>query len=54
MPSTATGGMNAPMSNVYTGSRAEQLMRGTTMIVARRSLGVSMVRALMMAGTAHA
>ena len=52
--SSAVAGTKAPMSNVYTGRRAEQLMSGTTMIVASRSLGSSMVRVAMMPGTAHA
>jgi hypothetical protein len=47
-------GTNAPMSSVYTGRRAEQLMSGTTMMVARRSLGSSMVRVAMTPGTAQA
>ena len=36
-PPTFTAGTNAPMSSAYTGSRAEQLINGTTMIVASRS-----------------
>ena len=51
---SVVAGTNAPISSVYTGSRAEQLMSGTTMIVARRSFGSSMVRVAMMPGTAQA
>ena len=47
-------GTKAPMSSVYTGSRAEQLMSGTTMMVANRSFGFSIVRVAMMPGTAQA
>jgi hypothetical protein len=39
---------------VYTGSRAEQVMRGTTSIVSRRSLSRSMVRVARIAGMAQA
>ena len=35
----------------YTGSRAEQDMKGTSMMVMRRSFSFSMVRAPMTAGT---
>jgi hypothetical protein len=47
-------GTKVPMSSVYTGRRAEQLISGTTMIVASRSLGFSITRVAMMPGTAQA
>ena len=47
-------GMQAAMSTVYTGRRAEQLMSGATKIVAKRSWRVSMVRVAMMPGMAQA
>src|SRR5437870_12682660 len=46
--------MKAPMSKMYTGSRAEQLMSGATRMVARRSRRFSITRVAMMPGTAHA
>ena len=46
--------MKAPISSVYTGSRAEQVISGATMIVASRSRGLAMVRVAMMPGTAQA
>ena len=39
------------MSRPYTGSRAEQDIKGTSMMVMRRSFSFSMVRAPMTAGT---
>ena len=39
---------------VKIGNRAEQLMSGVTKMVMRRSLRLEMLRAAMMAGTAHA
>ena len=53
-PQTVIAGTKAPIRRVYTGSRAEQLISGTTMMVARRSFGSSMVRVAMMPGTAQA
>ncbi len=49
------GGLRkAPISRMYTGSRAEQLISGAVRIVARRSRRFSMTRAAMMPGTAQA
>jgi len=42
------------MKRTYTGSRAEQLIRGATRIVAMRSRRSPMVRAAMIPGTAQA
>ena len=42
------------MSTVYTGIRAEQLIKGVTKIVRSRSFQFDMVRVLMMAGIAQA
>ena len=42
------------MISVYTGSRAEQVVSGTTSMVSRRSRCRSMVRVARMAGTAQA
>src|SRR5438105_10428355 len=53
-PSTVMLGMHAPISKVYTGSRAEQLINGDTRIVTRRSFGLSIVRVDMMPGMAQA
>ena len=39
---------------VYTGNRALQLINGVTKIVSKRSLRFSILRALIMAGTAQA
>jgi len=47
-------GMQAAISTVYTGRRAEQLMSGATRMVAKRSCRVSMVRVAMMPGMAQA
>ena len=47
-------GMNAPISNVYTGSRAEQVMSGAIMMVVSRSRAAGMVRVAMMPGMAQA
>ena len=47
-------GTKAPISRAYTGSRAEQVMSGATMMVARRSCQLAMVRVAMMPGTAQA
>ena len=38
----------------YTGSRAEQLVMGATMMVMSRSRALSIVRVAMMPGMAHA
>ena len=46
--------MQAAISTVYTGRRAEQLINGATRIVASRSLGVSIVRVAMIPGIAQA
>ena len=46
--------MKAPISSAYTGRRAEQVMSGAIMMVARRSREEGMVRAAMMPGMAHA
>lgn len=54
MPPTRVAGTKAPMSSAYTGNRAEQLISGTTMMVASRSSRCWMVRVAMMPGTAHA
>ena len=42
---------NAPINNIYTGSRAEQLINGTIIIVMARSFLLVISRAAMMAGT---
>ena len=42
------------MISAYTGSRAEQVISGASMIVARRSRVLGMVRAAMMPGIAQA
>ena len=47
-------GTKAAISSVYTGRRAEQVMKGATRMVASRSRGDAIVRAAMMPGTAHA
>jgi len=47
-------GIKAAISSMYTGKRAEQVMKGVTRMVASRSRRFSMVRVAMMAGTAHA
>ena len=44
-------GKNAPASRMYTGRRAEQLMKGRTSIVTRRLLRLSIIRVLITAGT---
>ena len=51
---TARPGMKAAITSAYTGSRAEQVMSGAIMIVARRSRRFGMVRAAMMPGIAQA
>ena len=51
---SARWGMNAAITMVYTGSRAEQVMNGAIRMVAMRSRLLSMVRVAMMAGTAQA
>ena len=53
-PSNRRSGINAAITSVYTGSRAEQVMNGAIRIVAMRSRLFSMVRVAMMAGTAQA
>ena len=53
-PSSGFSGMNAAITSVYTGSRAEQVMNGAIRMVAMRSRLFSMVRVAMMAGTAQA
>ena len=50
----ATLGITSAIKTVYTGSRAEQVMKGVTKMVNNRSRGFSMLRAAMMAGMAHA
>ena len=45
---------NAPISNVYTGRRALQLMNGAMRIVASRSFRLSIVRVAIMPGMAQA
>ena len=47
-------GMNAAIRSACTGSRALQLIRGATIIVAIRSRGFPMVRVAMMPGMAQA
>ena len=47
-------GMNAAITSAYTGSRAEQVMSGAIMIVARRSRRFGIVRVAMIPGIAHA
>ena len=44
-------GKNTPANNAYTGRRAEHDIKGTSNVVMRRSLGCSMVRAAIIAGT---
>ena len=46
--------MNAPISSAYTGRRAEQVMSGAIMMVARRSRLEGMVRVAMTPGIAQA
>jgi hypothetical protein len=46
--------MNAEISRLYTGRRAEQVMSGATMMVVRRSRQFGIVRAAMMPGIAQA
>ena len=53
-PSTFCAGNSEAMISVYTGSRAEQVVSGTTIMVSRRSRRRSIVRVAMMAGTAQA
>ena len=53
-PQTLTAGTNAAISSVYTGNRAEQVMRGATMMVAIRSFEDGIVRVDMIPGTAQA
>jgi hypothetical protein len=47
-------GMKAPMISAYTGRRAEQVISGAIMMVARRSRGFWIVRVAMMPGIAQA
>ena len=54
MPKTCCFGINALIMRVYTGSRAEQLMRGRTNMVTRRSFQLSMVRVAIIPGMAQA
>ena len=49
-----TSGTTKAINKVYTGSRAEQLIKGTTMMVMRRSFQWSIVRVAITAGMAHA
>ncbi len=42
------------MISAYTGSRAEHVMSGASMMVARRSRGLAIVRVAMMPGIAQA
>ena len=53
-PATVRSGTKAPISSAYTGSRAEQVISGAIMMVARRSRQLAMVRVAMMPGTAQA
>ena len=53
-PHTGWSGMKAPISSAYTGSRAEQVISGATMIVVRRSRGSWIERVAMMPGMAQA
>ena len=53
-PGSLGAGNRAAMISVYTGSRAEQVMMGTTIMVSMRSRYRSMVRVAMMAGMAQA
>ncbi len=53
-PNTSVGGNSAAMISVYTGKRAEQVIRGMTSMVKSRSRSRSMVRVAMMAGMAQA
>ena len=53
-PNTERSGTKAAISNVNTGSRAEQVISGADIIVARRCRSFGIVRADMMPGTAHA
>src|SRR4051812_42111959 len=47
-------GISAAITSVYTGSRAEHVISGTTIIVRIRSRRRSIVRVAVIAGTAHA
>ena len=53
-PKTYWPPKNAPIINVYTGKRAEQLINGAIIIVANRSRRLSIVRVAIMPGIAHA
>ena len=46
--------MMSAINKVYTGSRAEQLIKGVTIIVIKRSFQFEIVRVDMIAGTAQA
>src|SRR5438128_1132094 len=54
LPRIGRSGMNAAIISVYTGSRAEQVMKGAIRMVAMRSRLFSIVRVDMIAGTAQA
>ena len=53
-PKTRVLGTTREISRVYTGKRAEQLTSGVTMMVIIRSFQFSILRALMIEGTAQA
>lgn len=53
-PSTARSGTKVAIISVYTGSRAEHVMSGVAIIVARRRRSLGIVRVAMIAGIAHA
>ena len=50
----ARDGTKAPMISAYTGKRAEQVIKGASMMVARRSRQLAMVRVAITPGTAQA
>ena len=47
-------GTKAPIKSAYTGNRAEQVISGATMMVARRSFQLAIVRVAMTPGMAQA
>ncbi len=53
-PTSGEPEISAPMMSVYTGSRAEHVISGITIIVRMRSRRRSIVRVAMIAGIAHA
>ena len=54
MPSQGVLGTTSPIINAYTGSRAEQVIRGVTAMASQRSWADSMLRVLITAGMAQA